>query len=59
MFSKAIIDAFRDSDTGFPIRNRSDGNLFNLRRLQAKTKVDTDELHYADGINKKKKQLID
>ena len=41
--------------TGFPIRYRFDGNIFNLRRLQAKTKVQTDvldELLYADDIDK-------
>ena len=30
--------------TGFPNRYRFDGNIFNLRRLQAKTKVQTDVL---------------
>ena len=37
MFSVMVIDAFQDSDTGFPTRYRFDGNIFNLRRLQAKT----------------------
>ena len=41
--------------TGFPIRYRFDGNIFKFRRLQAKTKVQTDMLHvdeliYADNI---------
>ena len=39
----------QNSDTGFPIRC-FDGNVFNLRRLGAKTKVQTDvldELLYA------------
>ena len=39
----------------FPIRYRFDGNIFNLRRLQAKTKVQTivlDELFYADDMVK-------
>ena len=46
--------AFQDSDTGFPIRYRLNGNIFNLRRLQAKTKVQTDVLDelYADGMGK-------
>ena len=44
MFSAMLMDAFQDSDTGFPIRYRFDGNIFNLRRLQAKTKVQTDVL---------------
>ena len=55
MFSAMIMGAFQDSDTGFPIRYRFDGNIFNLRRLQAKTKVQTDvlnELLYADNIDK-------
>ena len=55
MFSTMLMDAFQDSDTGFPIRYRFDGNTFNLRRLQAKTKVHTDvldELLYADDMDK-------
>ena len=54
MFSALLMDAFEDSDTGFPIRHRFVGNIFNLRRLQAKTKVPTDvldELLYADDMN--------
>ena len=50
-----LMDAFQDSDTGFPIRYRFDGYIFNLRRLQAKTKVQTDvldELLYADDMDK-------
>ena len=55
MFSVVLMDAFQDSDTGFPMRYRFDGNIFNLRRLQAKTKVQTDvldELLYADDMDK-------
>ena len=55
MFSAMLMDAFEDSDTVFPIRYRFDGNIFNLRRLQAKTKVKTDvleELLYADDMDK-------
>ena len=37
MLSAMLKDAFQDSDTGFPIRYRFDGKIFNLRRLQAKT----------------------
>ena len=33
MFSAMHMDAFQDSDTGFLIRYRFDGNIFNLRRL--------------------------
>ena len=55
MFSAMLMDAFQDSDTGFSIRYRFDGNIFNLRRLQAKTKVQTDvlgDLLYADDMDK-------
>ena len=38
-FPAMLMDVFQDSDTGFPIRYCFDGNIFNLRRLQAKTKV--------------------
>ena len=55
MFSAILMDAFQDSGTGFPIWYRFDGDMFNLRRLQAKTKVQTDvldELLYADDMDK-------
>ena len=55
MLSAMRMDAFLDSDTAFPIRYPFDGNIVNLRRLQAKTKVQTDvldELLYADDIDK-------
>ena len=55
MFSAMLMDAFQNSDTGFLIRYRFDGNIFNLRRLQAKTKVQTDvldELLYVDDMDK-------
>ena len=55
MFSALLMDAFHDSETGFPIRYRFHGNMFNLRRLQAKTKVQADaldELLYADDMGK-------
>ena len=41
MFSAMLMDAFQDSDTAFSIRYRFDGNIFNLRRLLAKTKKQT------------------
>ena len=41
MDSAMLMDAFQDSDTGFPIRYRFNCNIFNLRRLKAKTKVQT------------------
>ena len=39
MFSAMLSDAFRDSEVGIGIRYRTDGSLFNLRRLKARTKV--------------------
>ena len=53
MFSAMLEDAFQDYDNGFPIRYRFDGKLFNLRRLQAKSKVQTDRSDnflYADDM---------
>ena len=47
---------FQDCDTGFPIRNRVDGQLSNLvKRLQANTKMQTvvlDEHLYAYDMDK-------
>ena len=42
MFSAMLTDAFQDVDAGFPIRYRFDGKLLNVRRLQAKSRVQTD-----------------
>ena len=53
MFSAMLTDAFKECDAGFPIRYRFDSKLFNLRQLQAKTKVQTDMLDillYADDL---------
>ena len=53
MFSAMITDAFQDVDAGFPIRYRFNGKLLNLRRLQAKSKVQTnvvDKLLYEDDL---------
>ena len=55
MFSAMLMDAFQDSDTAFPIRYRFDDKIFNLRRLQAKTKVQNGVLNgllYADDMDK-------
>ena len=55
MFSAMLMNAFQGSDTGFPIRYRFVVNIFNLRRLQAKPKVQTDvldELLCADDMDK-------
>ena len=55
MFSAMLTDAFQDGDNGIPIRYRFDGKLFNLKRLQAKSKVQTevlDESLFADDMAK-------
>eukprot|EP00106_Octopus_bimaculoides_P000104 XP_014767546.1 PREDICTED: RNA-directed DNA polymerase from mobile element jockey-like [Octopus bimaculoides] len=38
-FSAMLTDAFRDTDIGIGIKYRSDGSIFNIGRLNAKTKV--------------------
>ena len=53
MFSAMLTDAFQDVNAGFPIRYRFDGKLLDLRRLQAKSKVQTDvvdKLLYTDDL---------
>ena len=45
MFSAMLTDAFGDVDVGIGIKYRTDGSVFNLRRLQAKTKVLTDTIN--------------
>ena len=55
MFSAMLTDAFQDGDNGIPIRYHFDGKLFNLRRLQTKSKVQTevlDEFFFADDMAK-------
>ena len=55
MFSTMLTDAFQDGDNGVPIGYRFDRKLFNLRRLQAKSKVQTevlDEFPFADDMAK-------
>ena len=42
MFSPMLTDTFQDGDNGIPIRYRFVGKLFNLRRLQAKSKEQTE-----------------
>ena len=39
MFSAMLTADFQDGENGIPIRYRFDVQLFNLRRLQAKSKV--------------------
>ena len=53
MFSAMLTAAFQDGDNGIPIRYGFDGTLLNLRRLQAKSKVQTEvlgEFLFADGM---------
>ena len=53
MFSAMLSDAFQGCHAVFPIRYRLDGKFFNLRRQQAKPKVQTDVLYnllYADDL---------
>ena len=55
MFSAMLTAAFQDSDNGIPIRYRFDGKLFNLRRLQDKSRVQTevlDKFLFADDMAK-------
>ena len=55
MISAMLTDTFQDGDNGIPIRFRFDGKLFILRRLQAKSKVQTevlDEFLFADDMAK-------
>ena len=61
MFSAMLTDAFQDVDAGFPIRYRFDDKLLNLRRLQAKSKVQTDvvdKLLYADDLAENAKSEV-
>ena len=58
MFSAMLTNAFQDGDSGIPMRCRFDGKLFNLRRLQAKSKVQIevlDEFLFADDMAKGRK----
>ena len=55
MFSAMLTAAFQDGDNDIPIRYRFDGKLFNLRRLQAKSNVQTEvlvEFLLADDMTK-------
>ena len=57
MFSAMLTDAFQDGGNGIPIKYRFDGKLFSLRRLQAKSKVQTevlDEFLFADEMANKR-----
>ncbi|KAJ1169113.1 hypothetical protein NDU88_001019 [Pleurodeles waltl] len=45
MFSAMLLDSFYDDEeTSIKIRYNTDGRLFNLQRLQAKTKVEEDSV---------------
>ena len=53
IFSAMLTDVFQDGDNGILIRYRFDWKLFNLRRLKAKSKVQTevlDEFLFADDM---------
>ena len=55
MFSAMLTDAFQDGHNGIPIRYHFNGKLLNLRRLQTKSKVQTEVLHeflFADDVAK-------
>ena len=55
MVSAMLIDAFQDGDNGLLVRYCFDEKLFNLRRLQAKSKMQTevlDEFLFADDMAK-------
>ena len=55
MFSALHTDACQDGNNGIPIRYCFDGKPSNLKRLQAKSKVQTevlDEFLFADDIEK-------
>ena len=55
MFPAMLTDAFQDSDNSLPIRYRFVGKPFNLRRLQAKSKVQTkvpDEFLFTEDMAK-------
>ena len=55
MFFAMLTDAFQDGDNGIPIKYGFDGKLFNLRGLQAKSKVQTEVLNeflFADDMAK-------
>ena len=55
LFPFCFTDDFQDGDNGIPIRYGFDGKLFNLRRLQAKSNVQTevlDEFLFADDMAK-------
>ena len=45
-FSMVLYVAFKDCDNGIPIQFRTDGSIFNLRRLQARTKVSIAVIRY-------------
>ena len=55
MFSAMLTDVFQDGDNGIPIRYSFHWKLFNLRRLHAKPKVQTevlDEFLFANDMAK-------
>ena len=62
MFSAMLTDVFQDCGAGFRISYHFDGKLFNLRRLKAKSKVQTDmldKLLFADDLAENAKTEIE
>ena len=53
-----LTDAFQDGDNGIPIWYRFDGKLFNLRRMQAKSKVQTEMLDKFSFANDMAKSVL-
>ena len=45
IFSAMLMDTFRDTDVGISIIYHTDGSVFNVRRLQTKTKVISDTIN--------------
>ena len=55
IFSAMLTDAFQNGENGIPVRYCFDGKLFNLRRLKAKSNVQTEVQHeflFADDMEK-------
>ena len=51
MSSAMLTDAFNNGDNGIPINCRFDEKFLNLRRLQAKSKVQIELLHVLLSAN--------
>ena len=59
VFAAMLHDASQDNDDGIQLKYRTDGGVFNLRRLKAKTKVATlRELLFADDFSRACDNLV-